>query len=79
MIIYSDSSRSGWGALSENIRTGRPWVSEDLMLHINGLELLAAFYAIKSFVGQELGLFIHIVLNNTTHYNTTYNNIHITT
>ena len=49
------------------------------MLHINGLELLAAFYAIKSFVGQELGLFIHIVLNNTTHYNTTYNNIHITT
>ena len=45
LTIESDASRTGWGASSQRIRTGGPWSSEENHLHINCLELLAAFLA----------------------------------
>ena len=56
IIIYSDVSRSGWGAFSDSVRTGGPWSSEDLKLHINALELSAASLAIRSFVRSSTAM-----------------------
>ncbi len=51
MEIFSDSSLEGWGACCQGVRTGGKWSREDLLRHnhINQLELLAAFLAIKCF------------------------------
>lgn len=51
MEIFSDSSLEGWGACCQGVRTGGKWSKEDLQeyQHINQLELLAAFLAIKCF------------------------------
>lgn len=49
--IASDSSLEGWGAVCQSQRTGGHWSEEDLRQykHINQLELLAAFLAIRCF------------------------------
>lgn len=51
MEIFSDSSLEGWGACCQGVRTGGKWSKEDLLQHkhINQLELLAAFLAMKCF------------------------------
>ena len=47
--IYSDASLLGWGAAMTNTWTGGKLSSTESQLHINALELLAAFYAVRSF------------------------------
>ncbi len=49
--IESDSSLEAWGATSAGVKTGGRWSKKDLQLyqHINQLELVAAFLALKSF------------------------------
>ena len=50
MTIESDASNKGWGAVLEGqTRTGGVWTAEEAAHHINYLELLAAFLAIKAF------------------------------
>jgi hypothetical protein len=48
MVIESDASTLGWGA-NLNISTGGSWTREEKACHINYLELLAAFLALKTF------------------------------
>ena len=48
VVIYSDASLTGWGAYL-NDRTARgPWTLPEKNLHINELELLGAYNAIRS-------------------------------
>ena len=50
MTIESDASNKGWGAvLKGHTQTGGVWTAEEATHHINYLELLAAFLAIKAF------------------------------
>ena len=50
VTIESDASNQGWGAVLEGqTRTGGVWTAEEATHHINYLELLAAFLAIKVF------------------------------
>ena len=50
VTIESDASNKGWGAVLEGqTRTGGVWTAEEAAHHINYLELLAAFLAIKAF------------------------------
>ena len=50
MTIESDASNKGWGAVLEGqTQTGGVWMAEEAIHHINYLELLAAFLAIKAF------------------------------
>ena len=50
VTIESDASNQGWGAVLEGqTRTGGVWTAEEATHHINYLELLAAFLAIKEF------------------------------
>ncbi|XP_070550151.1 uncharacterized protein [Ptychodera flava] len=56
LMITSDASKKGWGAHSQGIQTGGAWTAEEAMMHINALELLAAFLALKTFTKDKQNL-----------------------
>lgn len=66
MEIYSDSSLSGWGCYCNDISTGGFWNKEEKKKHINYLELLAAFFALKSFASNLSENEVLLRLDNTT-------------
>lgn len=47
MIIYSDTVNSGWGAISENNKTGDPFGREENKCHTKVREFLAAKFALQ--------------------------------
>jgi hypothetical protein len=53
MVIYTDASLVGWGAVSNQIQIGGAWTEAERSLHINCLELLAAWYAIQAFTRDQ--------------------------
>jgi hypothetical protein len=66
IFICSDASISGWEAVSDNVRTGGPWTTTDSGRHINELELIAAFNAIKCFATSASFTSIEISIDNTS-------------
>ena len=66
LIIESDASLSGWGARCGNTTTGGVWSSEDRVKHphINSLELLAAFLALKSFCKDKENITVLLKMDN---------------
>lgn len=70
LIIKSDASLKAWGAFCEGVRTGGPWsVHEISLYHINELELLAAFLALKSFANEKDSIHVRIFVDNTVAMN----------
>lgn len=65
-VISSDASLFGWGAAMDNISTGGQWSYEEATNHINYLELLAAYFALKSFFHATIGKHVKIMIDNTT-------------
>ena len=49
VTLTTDASQLGWGCLLGTTRTGGMWSPAETSHHINYLELLAVFLAIKSF------------------------------
>lgn len=47
--IFSDASKTGWGATCKNAITRGFWNNTERQYHINYLELLAVFYALQCF------------------------------
>ena len=66
MIITSDASLQGWGAVYNGTRTGDPWSHLVQGMHINCLELLAAPLAVKTFLKDQTGKSLLIQLDNQT-------------
>ncbi|XP_046734985.1 uncharacterized protein LOC124404700 [Diprion similis] len=64
--IYSDASRSGWGAAWEKKKTRGWWNSVEKNYHINFLELKAAFYGSKCFAKDLKSCQILLRIDNTT-------------
>lgn len=64
--IYTDASLTGWGAFCNNERTHGFWTKEEAKFHINYLELLAAFYGLRSFSNSLNNCRILLRLDNTT-------------
>lgn len=50
--IFSDASTTGWGRSCNNTQTGGFWNNSQTQMHINSLELIAAYYALKSFTNN---------------------------
>ena len=48
LMIQSDASLTGWKAVCEGVQTGGPWSPEEQRMHINCLELTAAFLAVQA-------------------------------
>ena len=66
LTIESDASLTGWGATSQNVRTGGPWSSSERTWHINCLELLAATLAVKKFLKGQTNKHVFLYLDNMT-------------
>ena len=66
LVIFSDASLSGWGASCGEVTARGPWTTEEGSRHINELELLAAFYALRSFCFGSSNISIRIFIDNTT-------------
>lgn len=64
--IYSDSSKTGWGAHTESLETRGFWSFEDRARHINSLELMAAFNALKSLAKHKHDCNILLRIDNIT-------------
>ena len=66
LSIESDASLFGWGAFCNGKETGGAWSREEASYHINYLETLAAFFALKCFASHARGKHIQLKLDNTT-------------
>lgn len=66
LLIQSDASGSGWGAVYNRIETRGTWSLHESSLHINCLGLLAATYAIKAFTKSLSNAHVLIQMDNTS-------------
>jgi len=67
LIITSDASLIGWGAFCNGVKTGGAWTAQELTYyHINELELLGAFFALKSFTKSVEDIHVRLFLDNTS-------------
>ena len=66
LVIETDASKVGWGAVCQGVRTGGLWSQMEKKLHINCLELLAGSFAVKSFTKNRLCAHVRLRMDNTT-------------
>ena len=66
MVLESDASKEGWGANYLGVSTGGLWTQEEQKHHINYLELLAAFLALKTFARDCHSVAILLRIDNVT-------------
>ena len=64
--IFSDASRTGWGAACNGEVAYANWNDSELEFHINYLELLAAYNAIRCFAENLSNAEVLLHLDNTT-------------
>lgn len=64
--IFTDASKSGWGAFCDGERASGGWKDEESSLHINHLELLAVFLGLKCFANTHSNCSILLRVDNTT-------------
>ena len=69
--ISSDAKSFGWGAVCNNIRTGRAFNLDEMEYHINAKELLAAKFTLKTFVK----VYVELLSDNATTVHS-INNMH---
>ena len=66
IVIESDASKSGWGAVCQGVPTGGRWTLEETKFHINYLELKAMFLALQSYVKSKTNVSVLIRSDNRT-------------
>lgn len=64
--IFSDASLTGWGAHANGENIQGFWTVSEGKLHINHLELIAAFLALKAFARDYVGSELLLRIDNTT-------------
>lgn len=64
--IFSDASLTGWGAHCAGISSHGLWSRDESKMHINFLELKAAFFGIKCFASNLRNTNILLRIDNTT-------------
>ena len=66
VLIQTDASREGWGAVCQEISTGGQWSKEEQLLHIIVLELKIVKLSLLTFNKQKSLKAVHIQVDNTT-------------
>ena len=66
LVIQTDASKLGWGAIWGMQKTGGLWSLKEKTWHINVLELLAVFLALKSFTKEMYNQHILIQSDNVS-------------
>ena len=64
--LETDASTLGWGAFcrESSQRTGGPWSRAEAVLHINWLELMAAFLAVRCFAKARSEIHIQLFMDS---------------
>ena len=66
LIITTDASLKGWGAVCQGVHTRGLWIPEESLLHINALELKAALFALRAFSNNRRKIHVHLRMDNRT-------------
>lgn len=66
LIIHTDASSEGWGAVSDSKSANGRWNDWESKLHINVLELKAALFGLKSLAADQLNTHVRLKIDNTT-------------
>ena len=66
LMITTDASLLGWGAVSKNETCGGQWTEEEKQQHIDVLELQAICFGLKSLLNNAVDSHIRIISDNTT-------------
>ncbi|CAB3993566.1 reverse transcriptase [Paramuricea clavata] len=67
LVITTDASMRGWGAVCQGVHTRGLWTPQAATsLHINALELKAAFCAVRAFIAKKTQLHVHLRMDNKT-------------
>jgi len=64
--MFTDASKTGWGAVCGSQRAGGAWKSSQSSNSINYLELLAVYYGLRSFFNNSHNLQLLLRIDNTT-------------
>lgn len=64
--IYSDASKSGWGAVCGTHKVNGSWKETERESHINYLELLAVYLGLRTFARDMANCAILLRVDNTT-------------
>lgn len=64
--IYTDASRTGWGAVCKDTKINGRWKDTEKTYHINYLELMAVFLGLKSLADKLTNCSILLRIDNTT-------------
>lgn len=67
IVLYSDSSKSGWGGYNETsgLNTNGHWSTQESEEHINYLELKAGFLSLQSLTDNVINCHIRLYMDNT--------------
>ena len=65
LIITTDASLKGWGAVCQGVHTRGLWTQEESLLHINARELNSRF-ALRAFSKSRRKLHVHLRMDNRT-------------
>lgn len=66
MVITTDASTLGWGAVCGSEETGGQWRQNERSFHINWLELRAVELGLQCFAGQKRNIMVKLEIDNTT-------------
>ena len=66
IVIESDTSNSGWDAISQGLKTGGRWMPVEIRHQINYLELKAVFLTLQPFLKTKNGITVLIRSDNYT-------------
>ncbi len=66
VIMHSDASKAGWGAVINNTSTGGRWDKSETEQHINVLELRALFMGLQSFSDTVKNKHVQAYMDNST-------------
>ena len=64
--LTTDASKTGWGAVFLNTKTGGNFTSSESDLHINVLELKAVYFGLKALCNTIRETHILLKIDNTT-------------
>lgn len=64
--VHSDASKTGWGGTCNGVPCGGPWTPTESELHINVLEIKAAFLTLKCYAEKLSNKHVRINIDNMT-------------
>ena len=66
LIITTEASLHGWGAVCKHSSTGGPWSIGEGKRHINHLEMLAVLFGLRTFSSTKGNIHVRVMTDNTS-------------